>query len=151
MGLVGIHQHGLNRAIVQHLREQTDIRVDLLYDGYERREEKPLITVETMQNNNEILAKGREAIQTIYRYQIGLTDVNSVDLSINQEKLQRIFNFDKFIFYDTIKSPAEASGFFMCNLTAVVPMPAGDISNKSEYHRVYFDIEIDAKHYREAI
>src|SRR5690606_28264498 len=98
--------------------------------------------IEPMQNNYEILAKQREAIETIYRYQIGLYEKNSIELSVMQEQLQDVFNFDRIAFYDTLKSPAELTGYFLCELTAVVPMPAGDITNKSEYHRVYFDIEI---------
>lgn len=138
-----IHQHGLNRSLILHLREKfPNVRVDLKFDGYEIPAERPLIIVEPMQNNNEILTKQREAIETIYRYQIGLYEKNSVELSIKQERLQDVFNFDRFTFYDTLQSPAIQTGFFYCELTAVTPMPADDISKKSEYNRVYFDVEI---------
>ncbi len=138
-----LHQHGLNRSIIMHLRERfPDVQVDLKFDGYVMPATRPLILVEQMQNNIEINVKQREAIETIYRYQIGLFCANSVDLSIKQERLQGVFNFDTFPFYDTLQSPAIQRGYFLCDLTAVVPMPAGDISNKSEYHRVYFDVEI---------
>lgn len=143
-----IHQHGLNRSLILHLRDAMDMRVDLIFDGYKMPSDRPLITIETMQNNNDNLAKQREAIETIYRFQIGLHDINSVELSINQERLRHIFNFDRFTFYDTLKSPHVEAGYFLCNLTSVVPMPADDISNTSEYHRVYFDIEINAEHYK---
>ena len=140
----GLHQHGLNRAIIRHLREKfPEIRVDLKFDGYKMPVERPLIVVETMQNNNESISKQREAMQTIYRYQIGLFDANSVQLSINQERLQDVFNFEKFTFYDTLESPSEATGYFLCDLTAVVPMPNDDVSKGSNNHRVYFDIEIE--------
>ena len=138
-----LHQHGLNRSIIIHLREKfPGIQIDLKFDGYQMPAVRPLILIEPMQNNYEINVKQREAIETIYRYQIGLFEKNSVELSIKQERLQDVFNFDKFAFYDTLQSPAIQRGYFLCDLTAVVPMPAGDISNKSEYHRVYFDVEI---------
>lgn len=138
-----LHQHGLNRSIIMHLRERfPDAQVDLKFDGYTMPATRPLILVEQMQNNIEINVKQREAVEIIYRYQIGLFCANSVDLSIKQERLQGVFNFDAFPFYDTLQSPAIQRGYFLCDLTAVVPMPAGDITNKSEYHRVYFDVEI---------
>ena len=140
---MNLHQHGLNRSIIIHLREKfPDVQVDLKFDGYQMPEVRPLILIEPMQNNYEILAKQREAIGAIYRYQIGLYDKNSVELSIKQERLQDIFNFDKFPFYDTLQSPAIQRGYFYCELTDIVPMPADDLSKKSGYHRVYFDVEI---------
>lgn len=141
MGL--IHQHGLNRSIVMHLRNKfPSVQVDLKFDGYKIPEVRPLIIVEPMQNNYEIIAKQRESIESIYRYQIGLLDINSVDLSINQERLQRTFNFDRFSFYDSLQSPPTLTGYFLCDLKAVTPMPADDITKNSEYYRVYFDVEI---------
>src|SRR5690625_2983395 len=89
------------------------------------------------------LLKFRRVLFRSYRYQIGLHDVNSVQLLINQERLQNVFNFEKFTFYDTLESPSEATGYFLCNLTAVVPMPNDDITRGSDNHRVYFDIEIE--------
>src|SRR5690625_6240740 len=103
-----LHQHGLNRAISRYLREKfPEIRVDLKLDGYKIPAERPLIITEGMQNNIESISKQREAMQTIYRYQIGLHDVNSVQLSINQERLQDVFNFEKFTFYDTLERSEE--------------------------------------------
>ncbi len=138
-----LHQHGLGRSIIMHLRDKfPDAQVDLKFDGYEMPETRPLIVIEPMQNNYEILAKQREAIGTIYRYQIGLFEKNSVELSKNQEQLQGVFNFDRFAFYDTLQSPAELRGYFLCELTAVTPIPADDLAKKSDYNRVYFDVEI---------
>lgn len=146
-----MHQHGLNRSLILHLREALpEARVDLKFDGYKMPAERPLVLIEPMQNNYEILAKQREAIGAIYRYQIGLFDKTSVNLSINQEKLTQIFNFDKFAFYDTLQSPSPVTGYFLCDLTGITPMPADDISLESNYHRVYFDVEIQTEKYKEA-
>lgn len=138
-----LHQHGLNRAILRHLREaMPDTRVDLLFDGYDMPADRPLIIVEPMQNTNSILTKRREAIQTIYRYQIGLFDENSVQLSKNQERLQQVLNFDEIAFYDTLQETMPLVGYFSCFLMDVVPMPNDDASRISDNHRVYFDVEI---------
>lgn len=135
-----INQYGLDRALILNLREvMPDVKVDLIFDGYEMPAERPLITVEQMPNNYEIISKGREAVRASYRYQIGLHDVNSVQLSVNQEKLQNAFLFHKFAYYDK----SEVVGFFYCELSAVTPILADDISKKSDYDRVYFDIEIE--------
>lgn len=145
------HQHGLQHSIIMHLRNKLGIRVDWVFDGYKKPAEKPFVTVEQMQNNNEILSKGREAVETIYRFQVGLHAQSSTERARLQERIKRIILFDNITFLDTDKSPAQASGFFMCELTAEVPMPAGDITNTSDYHVVYFDIEINTEHYKEAI
>jgi len=147
---MSVHQHGLQHSIITHLRNKLGIRVDWVFDGYKKPAEKPFITVEQMQNNNEILAKGREAVETIYRFQVGLHARSSTDRSRQQEQIRRIFLFDEITFLDTDKSPAIARGFFRADLTAEVPMPAQDISNTSDYHTVYFDIEIPTEHYKEA-
>ncbi len=137
-----VHQHGLNRSVVAHLRNKfPDMRVDLHFDGYEIPEERPLVIVEQMQSNSEIISKQREGVEVIYRYQVGLYDVNSVNLSINQERLRDAFLFDKFTFYNTL-GDSEATGSFLCELNAVVPIRPENNSEKSSYHRVYFDIEI---------
>lgn len=137
-----MHQHGLNRSVVKHLREKmSDIKVDLHFDGYELSNERPLIVVKQMQSNSEAISKQREGVEVIYRYQVGLYDDNSVNLSINQERLQDVFLFDEFSFYDTLRD-SEKTGSFLCDLNAVVPIRPENISEKSSYHRVYFDIEI---------
>lgn len=140
---MSLHQHGLNRSIIMRIREAfPSVKVDLLFDGYVMAVDRPLITVESMQSNFERITKLREGVETTYRYQIGLHDANSVGLSINQEKLQRLFNFERFDFYNTLEIPFVKIRVFDVELMAVTPIPASDISKKSEYNRVYFDIEI---------
>lgn len=140
---MSLHQHGLNRSLIMRLREAFPAaKVDLVFDGYKMPEVRPLITIESMPGNFDRITKLREGVRMTYRFQIGLHDVNSVQLSINQERMQRLFNFERFDFYNTLTEPPELVGFFDVELTAVTPMPASDISKKSEYNRVYFDVEI---------
>lgn len=141
--MTAIHQHGLNRSIILHLQEKfPDMKIISHFDGMNIPDDRPLIIVEQMPSTNEIISKQREGVSSIYRYQVGLFDRNSVDLSINQEQLTDTFIFDKFTFYDTLKD-SEPSGTFLCDLTGVVPIHPDDRSEKSSYHRVYFDIEIE--------
>lgn len=140
---MNLKQYGLDRSMIIAMREGMggEFGVDLIFDGYEMTKVRPLITIEDMQSNYEQVSKLREGIQTTYRYQIGLHDVNSIELSKNKEKMAHIFNFHRFKYIE--ESPVDVIGFFYCKLTAVVPMPASDISKRSEYNRVYFDIEIE--------
>lgn len=140
---MSLNAYGLDRSIILGLRERLGdgVRVDLVYDGYKIPESRPLVTVEDLQSNYEVVSKLREGIRTIYRYQVGLHDVNSVELSKRKEVIANLFNFHRFNYFT--ESPDNIEGFFYCELTAVVPMPASDISKKSEYHRVYFDVEIE--------
>ena len=138
-----MHAHGLNRSIITHLRARfPNARVDLKFDGYKMSADRPLILVESLVNNFSGISKQREGINAAYHYQIGLFDENSVNLSINQERLQNVFMFDRFNYYDTLQSPQELAGYFYCELSAVTPMPTSDITKQSEYNRVYFDVEI---------
>ena len=126
-----LHQHGLNRAIIRHLREKfPEIRVDLKFDGYKMPAERPLIIIEGMQNNNESISKQREAMQTIYRYQIGLHDVNSVQLSINQGATN-VFNFESLRFMTRWKVRRKLRAFFMRFNGGCVDAQTDDVSKGS--------------------
>lgn len=140
---MNLTQYGLDRSIILGLRERMGdgFRVDLVFDGYKIPSDRPLITIENMQSNYEQVSKLREGINATYRYQIGLHDVNSVELSKNKENIANLFNFHRFKYFED--SPENIMGFFYCVLTAVVPLPASDVSKHSEYNRVYFDVEIE--------
>ena len=138
-----IRQYDLENSLVLFLERELKIRTDLVYDGYEFPEDRPFITIEPMQNNIEILTKRREAVQRIYRYQIGLHADNPVSLRHLQEDISDLLTFRKIPYYNTQESVDDPIGYYLCDLTAVVPMPADELSRKSEYHRVYFDIEIE--------
>ena len=122
---MSVHQHGLNRSIIRRIsNEFPTAKVDLVFDGYKKPVIRPLITIEPMQSNFDQITKLREGVRTIYRYQIGLHGATSAELSIQQEKLQRLFNFERFDFYNTLVTPAIVVGLFDVDLTAIVPMPA---------------------------
>lgn len=136
-------QYDLENSLMFFFQRELGIRTDLVYDGYEFPKERPLITIEPMQNNLEPISKQREAIQIIYRFQIGLHADNPVVRRHKQEEISDLLTFEKIPYFITQESVDEPIGYFLCDLTAVVPMPADEINRKTEYHRVYFDVEIE--------
>ncbi len=99
-------------------------------------------TVEQMPNNYRVLAKQRESVEATYRFQIGLFAEHATQRAQLQERLQQTFIFDRFPYLNTESHPATECGSFLCDLTGVVPMFAEAVNNQSDYHRVYFDVEI---------
>src|SRR5690625_4561644 len=99
-----IRQYDLENSLVLFLERELKIRTDLVYDGYEFPEDRPFITIETMQNNIEILTKRREAVQRIYRYQVGLHADNPVNLRHTQEDISDLLTFKKIPYFSTRES-----------------------------------------------
>src|SRR5690625_5210693 len=121
----------------------TGIRKDNTFVGYEIPNERPLITIEPMQNNYESISKQREAMQVIYRFQIGLRAGNPVEKRHKQEEISELLTTRKIPYFNTQRSVDEPVGYFLWHLNAVVPMSADEINRKSKNHRVYFDVEIE--------
>lgn len=136
-------QYDLQNALRFYFIREMDVACDIVFDGYEFPEDRPLVTIESMQNNAEVISKQREAVRLIYRFQVGLHAGNAVEKAKLQEEISRVFMFENIPYYNTDLSVDEPVGFFSVDLTSVVPMPTDDISKHSERHRVYFDIEIE--------
>src|SRR5699024_5944844 len=137
-----IRQYDLSASLQRFLEEKTGIPCDLIYDGYKMRDEKPFITVEQMQGNTEINVKGREAIESIYRYQVGLHASNPVERMKEQERISDLFLFIDIPYYNHEESTEKPVGFFNVELDVVMPVTSDDITDQSGRHTVYFDIEI---------
>ena len=136
-------QWNLTVSLQQFLRDKTDIQTDIVYDGYEYSSIRPLITIEQMQNNYEYNVKGREAVETIYRWQIGLHASNVIERGKRQEDISDILIFNDIPYFDYNKSADEPVGFFDVQINAVTPMPADDIAKHNVRHTVYFDVELN--------
>ena len=136
-------QHALQSSLIAHLRKVTGLEVVWQFGGVKLPSTTTFITVEQMPNNNRILTKQREAIQSIYRFQIGLYASSASDRAKRQDVVKRSLLFDEIGYLDTSKSPAVVVGFFHVVLTAEVPFNAEGIEEITKYHRVYFDVEID--------
>lgn len=143
-----VTQYNLEYSLQKFLGESTGIKTDLVYDGYRFPKEKPFITIEQMSNNYIDLVKQREVFNVIYRFQIGLRASNGVEKVKLQEELTDLFLFSQIPYYKTDQSASEEVGYFVCDLSNVVPIFNDDISSDSDYHVVYFDVEIESKIYR---
>jgi hypothetical protein len=135
-------QLNIQHSLRTHIGSKTGINTVWVYDGVKLPKSKAFITIEQMQNNTTIISKQREAVRTIYRFQIGLFATSAIDRARKQDEIKRILLFDKIELIDAT-TPGQALGFFNADITAEVPMPAEDISDETNKHRVYFDVEID--------
>src|SRR5690625_645384 len=111
--------------------EELRLRADWVYDGYEMRLDRPFITIESLTDERIILSKQREAVQVIDHLQIGYHASNIVDRTKQSEKIARLLTFKKIPYFNTDKSVDEPVGFFVVEVTAVVPMPASGINRKA--------------------
>lgn len=134
-------QLNIQHSIRAHLAEETGIPAIWVYDGVKLPKIKPFITVEQMQNNTTIISKQREAVQTTYRFQVGVFANSATERARKQDEVKRLLLFDNIELVDA--TTGALLGFFKANVTAEVPMPADDISDKTGYHRLYFDVEVD--------
>jgi len=137
-------QLNLQHSLRTHLASVMDVQVVWIYDGVKLPDEaaKPFMTIEQMQNNNAVLSKGREAVETIHRFQIGLFAKSASERATLQATVKRHLLFDKIPLIDLTQSPAVVSGFFHTDLTGEVPIGADSTDARNTYHRVYFDVEV---------
>jgi hypothetical protein len=135
-------QLNIQHSLRTHLASKTGINTVWVFDGVKLPTTKPFITVEQMQNNTTVISKQREAVRTIYRFQIGLFASSAVERSRKQDEIKRVLLFDKIELIDAT-TPGQSLGFFNADITAEVPMSAEDVSDETKKHRVYFDVEID--------
>jgi hypothetical protein len=134
-------QLNIQHSLRTHIAAKTGINTIWVYDGVKLPTVKPFITVEQMQNNTTVISKQREAVRTIYRFQIGLFAVSATDRARKQDELKRSLLFDEIELLDA--TTGSLLGVFQADLTAEVPMPAEDVSDETKKHRVYFDVEVD--------
>jgi hypothetical protein len=134
-------QLNLQHSFSTHISAKTGINTVWVYDGVKLPTTKPFITIEQMQNNTTVISKQREAVRTIYRFQIGLFASSATDRARKQDEIKRVLLFDKIELIDATSSTS--LGFFNADITAEVPMPAEDVSDETKKHRVYFDVEVD--------
>ncbi|WPP37724.1 hypothetical protein [Bacillus sonorensis] len=136
-------QFDLQYSIKKHLAEKTGYKIVWIYDGVTLPDMKPFITIEQMPSSTAMLAKLRETVRTIYHFQVGVYANSATERAAIQEKVRKIFLFDRFKLIDA-NDPSKELGLFCVDMTAETPISAEDLSDKTNYHRVFFDIEVDA-------
>src|SRR5690625_7868330 len=107
------HQHGFNRSLIIGLNDKTGIKTELIYDGYDFPKNRPLITVEPIQDDFIILSKQRESVEVTRHYQIGRKEVKNVQLTINSERLKDEFLFEELTYYKQLINLVEIAGCFL--------------------------------------
>jgi hypothetical protein len=135
-------QLNIQHSLRAHISAKTGINTVWIFDGVKLPKVKPFVTIEQMQNNTTVISKQREAVRTIYRFQIGLFATSATDRARKQDEIKRVLLFDNIELIDAT-TPDTTLGFFNAIITAEVPMPAEDVSDETMKHRVYFDVEID--------
>ena len=145
-----VNQLNIQHSLRTHLQNRLGVSAIWVFDGVKLPDEsaRPFITVEQMQNNVTQRVKMREAVRQVYRFQIGLRAATISQRAQIQDAMEDIFNYDQIPLLDAGTGASAPAGYFNADLTAVVPMPADNAEAKSEYHRVYFDIEVNEIKYR---
>lgn len=125
------------------------VQVVWIFDGVTLPGEdaKPYMTIEQMPNSNAKRGKERMAYETTHRFQVGLFARTASERSTLQAEVSRLFMFGKIPLIDLDQPTRPVVGFFNTTLMGVVPIGAESIDEKSKYHRVYFDVEVDATYY----
>jgi hypothetical protein len=137
--------HSLTYSIITHLKSQLPEITDVVwvYDGIKlTRTAKPFATVEQMQSNTNITAKGREYYETYYRFQVGIYTKTIADRSRLQERVREALLQPNIALLDTSQSSPSANGFFYCDVLSEVPVPVETVSDETNKHRLYFDVEV---------
>lgn len=129
-------------SLRRFLIEQTSVRVDVVYDGYEYPSDKPFFTIQSLFDERIIRAKRREAVQSIEHIQLSYHAEYFPDMVNMADEVADLLTFNKIEYVDANK-PDDVLGFFDAEVTAVEPMPAENINRESEKHRVHFDLEIE--------
>jgi len=140
-------QHEITASLIDHLRAKTGMNVVWVFDGVKLPVVKPFITVEQMPSSESVVSKMRDAARSIYRFQVGLHTQSMTERTRKQDEIKRIFVFDTFDLLDTTQIPAPVIGSFCVDLTGITPISPESVSDTTNYHKVYFDIEIDVNYY----
>ncbi|MEK4970715.1 hypothetical protein MKX29_24225 [Cytobacillus sp. FSL R7-0696] len=132
-------QFDLTHSLRTYLEVSTGIKSVWVFDGVKLPVERPLITVEQMQNNNELISK-QGSFGTTFRWQVGLTATSIRERLILQDTIrERLMKNIELI----SATSSDKLGFFNVFITAETPISPDDISDKSSYHRIYFDVIVE--------
>lgn len=144
---MSVNQLNLQHSLQTYLASAVGVKVVWIYDGVVLPTVKPFVTVEQMQNNNEIVAKMREAVATIHRFQVGLYASSASERSRMQTLVSQPLMFGKIPLIDTAQPTKPIVGYFYADVTNEVPIPADSTDEKTKHHLMFFDIEIDVHYY----
>jgi hypothetical protein len=137
--------HEITYSIVAHLKAELPVLKDVVwvYDGISLSgRAKPFATVEQMQSGHEVLASGRTDYDDTYRFQIGLMATSVSERSRLSDAMLKVLRQPHIALYSTSRLPPSVAGFFDCDVLAVTPMPVETVTDETNKHRVYLDVEV---------
>lgn len=137
--------HSLTHSIITHLKTQVSELTDVIwiYNGISLSQKvKPFGTVEQMQANTVVATKEREYYETTYRFQVGLYAKSVSQRSKLQESIKLALLKPEIPYLDTNRPSPQASGFFYCDVLSEVPIPVESVTDETNKHRLYFDVEV---------
>jgi hypothetical protein len=137
--------HSLTYSLVTHLKAQVTELTDVvwIYDGITlTKKVKPFGTIEQMQANTNIIAKERDYFETTYRFQVGLNARSVSERSNLQERVKLALLQPNITYFDTSGPSPSANGLFYCDVLSEVPIPVESVTDETNKHRVYFDVEV---------
>lgn len=135
-------QLDVQHSLIEYVESKLNIPTLWHYDGVQLADAggKPFITVKQMVNSTEILSKGREAVQTTFAFEVGLYTESARERAKLQDELHRLFIFDKIPLLNA--ETGEQRGVLTVDAPFITPIDADELNVKTNYHRVYFDVEI---------
>ena len=139
--------HAITYSIVTHLKTAVPALKDVvwLYDGISLTgRAKPFMTVEQMQSDQNVTTKGREYFERIYHFQLGLMAESITQRSQLSDVINNALLQPNIKLLDTSQFPATDAGSFYCDVLAITPMPVESVTDDTNKHRVYFDVEVYA-------
>lgn len=137
--------HALTYSIIDYLETQIPefTEVVWMHDNIKLTgKAKPFATVEQMREISDHLAAGRTDFQETYNFQIGVHTKTVGDRSKFSDRVKVALRQPNIPFLDTKGPTPVSSGFFVCDVTAVTPMPIRDVEDETNLHCAYIDVEV---------
>lgn len=139
--------HALTFSLLAHLRTQVlevGNRVTWMFDGVSiSGTEKPFLTIESITDTNALIAAGRRDYEETYAWQIGVRGRTIAERERLTETVRTALRQRNIPFIDTrTNPPTESTQTFVADVIRTQPMPSDDISNETDRHRTYIDVEV---------
>ncbi len=136
-------QTNIQYSLIQHIKAKTGLNTLWLFDGISLPTAKPFVTVEQMPNTSLNFSKGRTALRTYFHFQVGIYASSANERAKLQDVVKNALYFESINLYDAEKTPANIVGSFYADVLGETPIAPEDPSDKTNYHKVYLDVEVD--------
>lgn len=138
---------GIMVSLKNAIADEIDINTLVKYGGVVLPDKKPFAYIESLESFQYVQSKQRESIRKDNRYQIGLYADSLSERMTLQDEISSLLTFSEFTYYDEDGEKTDKT-FEVDGDFNEVPIPNDDISNKTNYHRMFFDISVFTHEYR---